>query len=353
MKQLSSYVARFVLGAIVLVLMVVLGIDVIAATVDGLDDIRNDYHFIDVLYHVGLTLPSRIVENIPFATLIGCLIGLGVLAGNSELVIMRAAGVSLLRITVFVVKPVILVIIVGALLGDFVVPYTDQLAESRKIVLRGEQDSLAATTGIWNREGNEFIHFNAVHPNGRLFGVTRYRFGDQRNIEEVSFAAQATFHDDHWLEERGVTTRFIHNGTETDRFETRRWESGLSPDLLQLMSMPAESLALRSLYDYARYLDTHGQKSSVYWLAFWNKALLPATVIGLVLIAVSFIFGPLREATMGYRVFSGVVVGIVFQTIQKLLGPSSIVFGFSPFWAVLVPAVISMLIGLVLLRRAA
>ncbi|MBV1930976.1 MAG: LptF/LptG family permease, partial [Porticoccaceae bacterium] len=142
MKQLSRYVGVFVLGSITLVLMVVLGIDIIAALIDGLEEISNDYQFPDVLYHIWLTLPARIYQHLPFASLIGCLMGLGVLAGNSELVVMRAAGVSLLRITGFVARPVLLVIVVGAILGDFVVPYTDQLAESRKMLLRGERDSL-------------------------------------------------------------------------------------------------------------------------------------------------------------------------------------------------------------------
>lgn len=353
MKQLSRYVGVFVLGSIALVLTVVLGLDIIAALIDGLEDINNDFQFPDVLYHIWLTLPARIYQHLPFASLIGCLMGLGVLAGNSELVVMRAAGVSLLRITGFVVRPVLLVIVIGAILGDFVVPYTDQLAESRKMLLRGERDSLVTTSGVWNREGNEFIHLNAVYPNGRLFGVTRYRFDEQRQIESVSFSAQATYFDDHWIEEQGVITQFNEDNTETDKFVTRRWESGLSPDLLQLVSMAPESLPMLKLYGYAKYLDQQGQTSSTYWLAFWTKALQPLTVLGLVLIAVSFVFGPLREATMGYRIFSGVVVGIVFQTLQQLLGPSSIVFGFSAFWAVMMPALISALLGLILLRRAA
>lgn len=353
MKQLSRYVGLFVLGAIGLVLVVLLGIDIIAAIVDGLGDIRNNYQFIDVLYDVWLTLPSRIYQHIPFASLIGCLVGLGVLAGHSELVVMRAAGVSLLRVSGFVARPVLLIVVLGAVLGDFVVPYTDQLAESRRMLLRGEREDLTAISGVWNREGNEFIHFNAVYPNGRLYGVTRYRFGIERNIEEVSFAAQATYFDDYWVEERGVITRFGDGGTTTERFVTRDWQSGLSPDLLQFVLMPAQSLSMDGLYDYASYLDEQGQQSSIYWLAFWSKALQPLTVLGLVLVAVSFVFGPLREATMGFRIFAGVVVGIVFQTSQELLGPASIVFGFSPFWAVMLPTLVIVLAGLGLLRRAA
>jgi len=86
---------------------------------------------------------------------------------------------------------------------------------------------------------------------------------------------------------------------------------------------------------------------------FWDKAMQPLTIVSLVLIAISFVFGPLRQVTMGYRIFTGVVVGLVFRTSQDLLGPASVVFGFSPFLAVMFPALVCCVIGLVLLRRAA
>lgn len=353
MRQLSLYVGKTVLGSILVVLLVVLAIDVIASVVDGLGEIRNQYRFNNVLMNTLLTLPGRIYSNIPFATLIGSLVGLGILAGNSELVVMRAAGVSLLRITGFVVKPVLLVIVMGAVLGEYLVPVTDQWAQSLKLMLRGDQESVSAHSGVWNREGNEYMHFNAVYPNGKLIGVTRYRFDDERKLQEASFSARATYLDSHWLEEEGQVTHFFENHTEVEQFITRRWETELSPDLLTLVLMPPQSLAISHLHSYGTYLDIQGQKSGAYWLAFWNKALQPLVIIALVLIAVSFIFGPLREATMGYRIFSGVVVGIVFQTSLEMLGPSSMVFGFSPFWAVMAPVALCIFVGLVLLRRAA
>lgn len=70
------------------------------------------------------------------------------------------------------------------------------------------------------------------------------------------------------------------------------------------------------------------------------------------LMAISFIFGPLRSVTLGQRVFTGVLVGFVFKIGQDLLGPSSLVFGFPPLLAVLIPAAICALAGLVMLRRA-
>lgn len=352
MKTLSSYVSKTVFFAIAGVLAVVVAFDVMAAIIDGVGDLSGDYAFLDVLVYVATTLPGRIYQNIPFSALIGCLVGLGLLASNTELVVMRAAGVSLLRIVAFLLRPVILFIVLAGLLGEYAVPYTEQLAEGRRAMLLGQ--SSAANTGLWSRENDEFIHVNAVFPSGTLYGVSRYQFVNEGELKlrEVSFATSAEFLGDRWKEENGFITVFGKDATEVERFESRIWNSELTPGLLRLGLMEADSLPISDLYQYARYLEQQDQGASRHWLAFWNKALQPLITLSLVLIAVSFIFGPLRQSTTGLRIFAGVVTGIVFSTSQDLLGPASLVYGFSPFWAVLAPVLLSMVFGLLLLRRA-
>lgn len=350
MRLLSRHVSATVLMSILTVLLVVVSLDAMAAIIDGIGDLKGDYGFWAMLLHVFITLPGSIYQNLPFSALIGCLIGLGMLASNSELVVMRAAGISLLRVFSFVLKPVVALIIVGALIGEYAVPYTDQLAEARRSLLQGRQAQTASASGLWNKEGNEFVHVNVMLPGGDLYGLTRYRFEDG-HIKEASFAARAEFRDDHWLERDVRITRFAPGSTVASLEAERRWGSRLSPDLLRLALLEAESLPIRDLRDYGNYLEDQGQDASRHWLAFWSKVFQPLTTASLVLIAVSFIFGPLRESTMGFRIFAGVVTGIVFSTSQQLLGPASLVYGFSPLWAVLVPIGLCVVVGLGLLRR--
>jgi len=349
---LSRYVARTVMIAILGVLLVVVSLDVISAIVDQVGDIRGDYTFVEVLRYVGTTLPGRLYENIPFAALIGCMLGLGLLANSSELVVMRSAGVSLQRIVAYTLKPVMVFIAIAAILGELAVPYTEQLAEGRRAILLGKQDRNAAVSGFWNREQREFIHVRAAFPDGVLAGLTRYHFDENGNLNEVSFARKVRFRGDHWLERQGVFTRFDGDRTEAGTFESREWWPQLSPDVLRLVVLDPESLPLRDLYYYARYQESQGQDAGNHWLAFWQKILQPLTTLSLVMIAVSFIFGPLRESTTGFRIFAGVVTGIIFSTSQKLLGPASLVYGFAEFWSVLVPILFSMALGGYLLRRA-
>lgn len=351
MKILSRYVSKTVLISILGVLLVVVVLDVMSAIIDGVGDIRGEFTFIEVLKYVAISLPGRVYQNIPLSALIGCLIGLGVLASNSELVVMRAAGISLLRISTIVFKPVLLFILVALILGDYVVPYTDQLAEGRKALLLGKQDRMASTSGLWNKERNEYIHVNVVFPNGLLFGISRYQFGESGQLDEASFASSANFEKDHWTETDGYVTRFTGDVSVTSEFQSRAWETDLSPHLLRLALMEADSLPIVDIYRYAHYLEQQGQSSGKQWLAFWRKVLQPVTTLSLVLIAISFIFGPLRESTTGLRIFIGVVTGIVFSTSQNLLGPASQVYGFSAFWAVLTPILVSIFVGWILLRR--
>lgn len=352
MRQLSRYISSSVLGAIALVLLIIVTIDAVGAINDGRGDIAKDYTFNQVIIYVALTLPARVYEYLPMSSLIGCLIGLGMLANNSELVVMRAAGMSVLRIVWLVLRPIMMLVLLGALLGEYVVPYTDQYAESRRMLQKGGKTAQESVSGFWNKEGNEFMHFNAIYPGGVLFGVTRYQFDENHVLQQSSFAGRASFQGDHWVEELGAITHFFEDRTEVSTFITRDWDTGLSPELLNFIVLPPESLAMRGLHDYGNYLVEQGQDASKYQLVFWAKVLQPLTIISLVLIAISFVFGPLREVTMGYRIFAGVVMGLVFRTSQDLLGPASIVFGFSPLLAVAFPAVFCCLIGIILLRRA-
>ena len=219
MRRLSRYVGTTVFAAITVALLLVVGVDAIAAIIDEAGDVQRNYHFSDALIYVATKLPSTIYEYIPFSSLIGCLFGLGLLATNSEVIVMRASGVSLLRIVYFVLKPVMLFVIISTAVGEYFSPYLDQLAEGRREYLRKGESAQNSASGLWNREGSEFMHFNAVFPGGVLFGVTRYKFDDDKALLEASFSSRATYNgtENLWVEENVSITRFNETSTETEK----------------------------------------------------------------------------------------------------------------------------------------
>jgi lipopolysaccharide export system permease protein len=350
--KLDRYIGSSVLLAILAVLGIILGLASLFAFIDEMGSVSDSYTVMDVLGYVLLTAPRRLYEMLPMAGLIGCLIGLGSLASNSELTIMRAAGVSVGRIVWAVMKPMLVLMLAGILIGEYLAPATESQAQANRALAQGSGDAQSSKHGLWHRQGEEFIHINAVQPSGLLYGVTRYHFDDQRHMLSSSFARQARYEKDYWQLTDVTTTYFREGHTEVIKVPEERWDVALSPQLLSTVVMAPESLSISGLWGYIHYLADQGLNNGRYWLAFWVKVLQPLVTAALVLMAISFIFGPLRSVTLGQRVFTGVLVGFTFRIAQDLLGPSSLVFGFSPLFAVLVPAGICAVAGFWLLRRA-
>ena len=305
---------------------------------------------------VLFTMPTSIYELLPFAALGGALIGLGILASNNELVVMQSAGIRVSRIVIAVLKPTFFVMLLSLLLGEYVSPPLEQLAQSNKAIQQSGTASINPEQGTWQRVGDEFIHINAIAPGGReLFGISRYQLADDRRLLSASFAASATYIE---LEEGGywqlnnVDERIFDGGTiVTQNYLQEDWQVELSPELLSVLLVEPDEQSISGLYQFAEYFEAEGLDSDTYYLAFWKKLLQPFATLALVVLAVSFVFGPLREATMGARVFVALGIGLVFTILQRMMEPASLLYGFNPLLAVLVPIMFCACLGFFFLRK--
>jgi|TARA_R100000005_G_scaffold96203_1_gene81408 lipopolysaccharide export system permease protein len=351
MRLLDWYIGRTLLASIFMVLLVIVGIDVVSVFIDESGSLSETYTFLEMSRYVVLTIPGRLYEFIPSAALIGSLVGLGQLATASELTVMRGAGVSIARLVVVVMKYALLVALAGFTLGEVVAPPAEQMAESRRALAQSAPGGLAGRYGIWNREGDSYLYFNAVESETSLRGVLLVQLDERRRMVSSLAAQRARFAGDHWVMEDVVKTDFSSWATTRARAETLRWDTGITPQLLTMEVVSPERLPLIDLQRYSRYLQQQGLDADDFELAMWRKLLQPASIAGLVLVAIAFIFGPLRDGTLGLRIFAGVLVGVAFQIGEDLLGPASLVFGFSPLYAALAPVLLCIGAGVVLLLR--
>ncbi len=351
-RTLDRYIGTTVLGAMGFVALIIVGLDLIFQFIAELNETENNYQFPQVLQFIFLRLPGRVYEFVPIAALVGCLAGLGSLATRSELVVMRAAGMSIRRITWSVMQPTLVLVVVAVLIGEYVAPYTDKLVETGRDLAQSGETLKTSRQGHWYREDNRFMHFAAAETNGVLHGITFYTFDESGNLTGMTFARRALYTAGQWQLEDVVKTSHDRYGNKLLDVRSLPWETDLTPRLLDVLFVDPDHLSMNGLYDYARYREDQGLESESYWLEFWSKLMLPVATLSLVLVGVSFIFGPLRDGTMGFRIFMGVIIGLVFKYSQDLLGPSSLVFGFPPIVAVLAPIGVCLLIGVLLLRKA-
>ncbi len=353
MRKIDSYVRTSVLNAILMVLLVLAMLDMVFALLDQLDDMRKGYGIWQVMYYVVLSTPTRLYEYVPMATLIGCLAGLGGLANNSELTAIRAAGVSTNRILISTMKPAAIMMALGLILGEFVVPNLESMSSSFRTIAQGKSEvENNRGKGYWHREGNAFMRFKAIEPNGVLHGVTHFQFNDEQQLVKMTHARRALYQRNSWQMENVRETRIGAFKSEVQQFPTLEWKSDLTPDQLKFVAQAPAFMAISTLYDYSNYLDSQGLNGGEFKLAFWKKILQPLSTAALVLIGISFIFGPLRSVTMGQRLFSGILVGLIYKFSVDLLGPAGLVLGFGPFWANILPVVVCVGWGSWMLRKA-
>ena len=356
MSRLDAYVRKHVVAAMLVVAALTTSLDFIFSLADELGSSAEDYGAGDALMFTLRIMPRAIYEMLPFIALGGALIGLGVLASHNELVVIQATGVSTWRIVWAVMKPTLAVMLLSLVLGEWVAPPLEQRAQSDLAIIESGGQALSSAGGDWRKIGNEFIHINVILPGGtQLQGVTRYVLDEQRRLASSSFAASGEYLQDaqgpFWRLTDVRETRFGNSEIAVTQTPSVDWRVELSPELLSVLLVDPERQSISGLYRFAQYFESEGLESSSYYLAFWKKLLQPLATASLVLLAISFVFGPLRSATMGFRVFVAIAMGMGFTLVQRMLGPASLLYGFSPLIAVLLPVFLCVVIGVALLRR--
>ena len=350
---ITRYVFWTLLVAMGLVLFVFIALNTVVALVDELGGTRGSYRLPQVLEYIALTTPRRVYELIPYVCLIGALAGLGLLAASSELVVLRASGVSTLQLGLAAMIPALVFVAFGTALGEWIAPGAEARAEAGRAAALRNMRSTGSSS--WVRDGNLFVRLDGRAGASMLDGVSQYVFDDTQSLVSASRAnhAQYRVQGDGWRLNDIRETRFSREQLEIDTHESRVWRTSTTPQALasNLLVEPSK-LSTRELRARIDSLEAQGSDTGELRLAVWRRVAQPFAILSLVLLAASFVSGPLREAGMGIRVGAGILVGLGFKYVQDLLGPASVVFGFSPAIAVLLPISICIVAAAWLIRRS-
>ncbi|AMF93440.1 lipopolysaccharide ABC transporter permease LptG [Vibrio fluvialis] len=352
-KILDWYIGRTIIATTILVLTTFSGLSGIIKYVEQLRKVGNGtYDLMQALLFVVLSIPRDIEMFFPMAALLGALIGLGALAASSELVVMQAAGFSKLDIGLSVLKTAVPLMIIITLLGEWGAPQAQKAARDLRAFATSGGQILSVRTGVWARDANDFIFIGKIDDN-HLYGLNMWRFDEQKQLRTVIFAKQVDYlGENEWMMKNVEVTDMNNDVVITKQsLPQYSWETSLAPDKLAVVTVKPEELALSGLYDYVHYLKASEQDASRYELAFWRKITQPFSIAVMMLMALSFIFGPLRSVTMGARILSGVIAGFTFYISSEFFGPLSLVYGIPPVFGAVAPSLVFLTIALLLLRR--
>ena len=377
---LSRYVKLNALLAIIGAVVGLWALQIIFSYLSELDSLDDSYTMGEAIKYIFYRSPYFLEQFIPTGALLGAVVGLGLLANKSELVVMRAAGVSVYRIVGWVLQPALIFVLLALLINQFVLPHSNQLAKEIN-----DEDSISLVTsvrGYWTvqqrfesskdgstkPDGSDILYIDYADVQGNIGEVKRWHLDNNGNLQTAVHAEGGQYTgrepmntaSDQPSEQyrydwqlNNMTKLMINQGFESSQAISPSDTLSLpfAPESVYLLTRNAEDLSLTQLYEHRQFMRQQGTRSLSHELAFWQKLLSPFSILSLVIVACSFVFGSLRTHSLGLRIVVALLFGLLFSYLQDLVGFVSLATGFSPLLMVLLPIIASAALGMYLLKR--
>ena len=352
MKILDRYIAQVVATGTGIALLVVVGLDAFFMVISEIEAVgKGSYTMGKMLLYIVLSLPHGVYELFPVATLLGSLMGMGALAANSELIAMRASGLSVWRIERSVLQVGVFLLLGVAVVGEVIAPAAEQIGQQLRLSATNKTISFLGSHGLWVRDGNFYINAGNVLAEDELTNVSVYELDEQRRLSTITHATEAHYADGKWELKNLHQTRFEGDGVTTSHNKTRIWESLLTPDLLSIVALKPQTMSVRDINQFSRYLEDNGLDSRQYRYAFWGRLMTPLSALVMLFISVPFVFGGMRSVSAGLRLFLGILVGFGFYLTSQVMTQVGQVYGMHPLVAAAIPSLVFIAAGVYAVRR--
>ncbi|MFO7304956.1 MAG: LPS export ABC transporter permease LptG [Gammaproteobacteria bacterium] len=353
MTILSRYLMRAIIGHTLLVVIVLLVLSGLYLFVSQQDDVGvGTFGVDDAFWFALLSLPKYAFDLLPIASLIGALLALGHLARSLELIVIRTAGVSTLRIGIWVGTAGLVLMAVTAVLGEYIAPPLEQYARQMKMFEKFQDVSTAGSRSIWAKDGAAIVAVRQQTADNRYGGVYVFKFDERRRLSVMGHASNASIGtDSKWRLENYRESMIGPDRVVASEAKRAEVETSLSPEFLGLAVFDPESLPVRGLIGYMRHLRANGLDARAYETAFWARIARTVAVAIIVVLAVPFAFGPMRSTGTGARTVVGIMIGVAFFLLAKMLESGGAVFELPPFIIGWGPTIVLAIVTLVAIAR--
>lgn len=299
-----------------------------------------------------LRVPAVTEQILPFATLGGAIFAFTHLTRRLELIVARAAGVSVWQ---FLMPPLVIVLLFGVAAVTLYNPLSavmKQKADEIEISLFGRTQPVDGDTSLWLRQrsqdGQSILRAEQSAERGsKLSTVSAFVFDLSNHFVERVEAARARLEPGAWILEQA---RIIRPGQEPIDAPQYRLPTYLSATQVSQNFVTPEAVPFWSLLDFAARSEAVGLDATPYRLKYQTLLARPLLLLTMVLIAACFSLRFFRIGGVARTVSGGVAAGFVLYVITKLvtdLGGAGLI---SPLVAAWGPACVGgMLACLVLL----
>ncbi|STP22524.1 putative permease [Escherichia coli] len=195
---LDRYIGKTIFTTIMMTLFMLVSLSGIIKFVDQLKKAgQGSYDALGAGMYTLLSVPKDVQIFFPMAALLGALLGLGMLAQRSELVVMQASGFTRMQVALSVMKTAIPLVLLTMAIGEWVAPQGEQMARNYRAQAMYGGSLLSTQQGLWAKDGNNFVYIERVKGDEELGGISIYAFNENRRLQSVRYAATAKFDPEH------------------------------------------------------------------------------------------------------------------------------------------------------------
>jgi lipopolysaccharide export system permease protein len=354
MSILDRYIVRSILSFVLLVMSGFLLLGALFVFIDQQNDIGvGHYTALDALWFTLLNLPQQAFELLPITVLIGSLLGLGSLARGSELTVMRAAGLSIVRIAGAALIAGLILMSIEVLLGEYLAPPLQVAAREQKAFAKYTNVSFGSGGGAWVRDGNLILNVARQSGQRQFNGMQVFELSSEHHLVALGHAVSATAGaDKKWLLGEYSESRFRNAMVQATAPGKRVLQSNVTAGFLGLAAQDPNTLTNRALWQLIQYSRSNSLDANRYLFAFWSRIARTVAIVFAVLLAIPFVLGSLRSSGAGTRTLMGLLLGICFFLAQRLIESGTVVFDLNPLVLAWIPTALLGFVSLVLLARA-
>ncbi|MBC3931448.1 LPS export ABC transporter permease LptG [Undibacterium curvum] len=371
MKILQKYFGAEIIRAVAFVMLALLALFSFFDLMKELQSVNSgSYRLLNAVFYVLMGLPGYVYEFMPIAVLIGTIYVLAQFASNSEFTIMRSASMSTVTALTMLMKVGLIFVALTFLFGEVIAPASTKFAESMKLKALGASQKKEFRTGLWTKDlirenglsgeitGSRFLNVKEITPTRQLKDVRVYEFDKEfRLSREVTAVTADYIGKNTWRLTDVAETSFPVtlssediNKVKTARYPSRDVVSEVTPEILTVLFADPDRMSAVDLAAYTRHLVDNKQDSERYEIAFWKKVTYPLAILVMMALALPFAYLHVRSGGVSFKIFSGIMIGMVFYLINSLFSHIGLLNTWPPYVTALVPSVLFMGLALAGLR---
>ncbi|HYL70504.1 MAG TPA: LptF/LptG family permease, partial [Candidatus Dormibacteraeota bacterium] len=207
-------------------------------------------------------------------------------------------------------------------------------------------------SGAWVRDGDLILNVAGQSGERQFGGMQIFELSPQHQLLALGRARRATAGSNRkWLLTDYAESRFSGDTVTSTPPAERIIESNVTAGFLGLAVQDPDQLTIGALWRLIRYYRSNALDAREYVFALWSRIARTVAVAFCALLAIPFALGPLRSTGSGTRMLLGLVLGIAFFLMQRLIESSTVVFALNPVLLAWLPAAVLAAVALTLLAK--